>query len=567
MPREYKPDPRGKQYKKHTAEAINRALADHRRGMSFRACSKKHGIPIAVLCRRAQNPRMKSQGGQTALKKDIEEFMAQRIATCASWGFPLDNNDVRYLVKGYLDKRGLTFSRFTNNTLSKDWVNSFVKRNENIISHRICQNIKPSRASLSSSTIKEFIANLAETLDGVPPSNIMNYDETNLQDDPGRKKVISKRGIKYPERVMDFSKSSISVMFAGCADGTLLPPYVCYKATHLYDAWTVGGPPGTRYNRSASGWFEMPTFEDWFETIALPYFSKLEGKKVLIGDNLSSHLSVEVVGKCELNQILFVFLPPNSTHILQPLDVSFFRPIKKAWRKFLEDKKRSCRGKPCSLAKDSFPLLLKSLYKEVYTNAASNIKAGFEKCGLFPLNVKPLAMLPHDSTAPVPVHDELAVDSTSAMDSSLVSILKEMRYGDTSSAKPKVQRKKKLQVEPGKSVGLADFPSTSGEACFEENDPIENNSPGDEEDSNFSIGNFVKFIYEGEFFPGQIVSVEEDGCVIKSMTRSGFNWRWPQHEDVMQYPFSDIKQKIAPPVPRKRGAFSVPELDEIWGHS
>ena len=69
MPREYKPDLRGKQYKKHTAEAINRALADHQRGMSFRACSKKHGIPIAVLCRRAQNPRMKSQGGQTALKR------------------------------------------------------------------------------------------------------------------------------------------------------------------------------------------------------------------------------------------------------------------------------------------------------------------------------------------------------------------------------------------------------------------------------------------------------------------------------------------------------------------
>ena len=127
----------------------------------------------------------------------------------------------------------------------------------------------------------------------------------------------------------------------------------------------------------------MPTFEDWFEAIALPYFLKLEGKKVLIGDNLSSHLSVEVVRKCEFNQILLVFLPPNSTHILQPPDVSFFRPIKKAWRKILEDKKRSCRGKPCSLAKDSFPLLLKSLYKEVYTSAASNIKAGFEKCDLF----------------------------------------------------------------------------------------------------------------------------------------------------------------------------------------
>ena len=76
----------------------------------------------------------------------------------------------------------------------------------------------------------------------------MNYDETNLQDDPGKKKVISKRGINYPERAMDFSKSAISVMFGGCADETLLHPYVCYKAADLYESWTVGGPPGTRYN-------------------------------------------------------------------------------------------------------------------------------------------------------------------------------------------------------------------------------------------------------------------------------------------------------------------------------
>ena len=62
MPRTYKPDPRGKKYVKHTPEAINSALADHRRGMSFRACSRKHGIPIAVLCRRARNPHMKPKG-------------------------------------------------------------------------------------------------------------------------------------------------------------------------------------------------------------------------------------------------------------------------------------------------------------------------------------------------------------------------------------------------------------------------------------------------------------------------------------------------------------------------
>ena len=93
-------------------------------------------------------------------------------------------------MKGYLDKRGLTISKFKNNMPTKDWMNAFVKRNEETISHRVCQNIKPGRAKLSPSIVKSFFTNLSQTLVGVPPSNIMNYDETNLQDDPGKKKLF-----------------------------------------------------------------------------------------------------------------------------------------------------------------------------------------------------------------------------------------------------------------------------------------------------------------------------------------------------------------------------------------
>ena len=102
MARTYKPDPRGKKHVKHTPEAINSALGYHRGGMSFRACSSKHGIPIAVLCRRTRNPHIKPQEGQTVLSKDTEKFMAKRVASCATLGFPLDSTDIRYLVKEYL---------------------------------------------------------------------------------------------------------------------------------------------------------------------------------------------------------------------------------------------------------------------------------------------------------------------------------------------------------------------------------------------------------------------------------------------------------------------------------
>ena len=113
---------------------------------------------MAILCRKASNSHMKLQGGQTVLSKDTEKFMAKRVASCGTLGFPLDSTDIRYLVKEYLDKRGLVMSKFKSNMPSKDWVNSFVRRNQEIIFHRICQNMKPTRASLSPSTVKDFIS-------------------------------------------------------------------------------------------------------------------------------------------------------------------------------------------------------------------------------------------------------------------------------------------------------------------------------------------------------------------------------------------------------------------------
>lgn len=129
----------------------------------------------------------------------------------------------------------------------------------------------------------------------VPAANIVNYDETNLADDPGRRKIITKHGTKYPERTMNHSKASVSIMIAGSAEAQLLPPYVVYKAQNLYNTWVSHGPKGARYNRSVSGWFDGNIFEDWVQSIVILFFSDKPGKKLLIGDNLSSHLSVDMI--------------------------------------------------------------------------------------------------------------------------------------------------------------------------------------------------------------------------------------------------------------------------------
>jgi len=89
------------------------------------------------------------------------------------------------------------------------------------------------------------------------------------------------------EVVKDTTKTATSVMFTCTAAGEMLPPFIVYKAKNLYDTWMESGPVGAQYGCTDSGWFEMDSFEMWFDRIVLPFVRKLTGPKVLIGDNLA----------------------------------------------------------------------------------------------------------------------------------------------------------------------------------------------------------------------------------------------------------------------------------------
>lgn len=609
MPRTYKPEPGKKRYKKHSEDDLKSALNAIGKGMSYRKASEKYKISKTVLNRHKKNPKMQPHGGQPALGDGVEKHLVDRLIVCGQWGYPLDRLDMRLIVKGYLDRRGMKVVKFENNMPGVEWANSFLKRHNDKLAKRMCQNIKRNRAAVSPNIVNEYFDNLDESLKDIPPSNIMNYDETNLSDDPGRKQVIMKRGTKYPERIMNSTKSSTSLMYAGCADGALLPPYVVYKATNMYDTWTVGGPAGARYNRSKSGWFDLQCFSDWFESLALPHLKKLPGRKVLIGDNLSSHLSAEVIKMCEENNISFCFLPPNSTHLVQPLDVAFFRPMKTAWRKTLEKWKKGPGRKQSSIPKDTFPQLLKTLTTEIEANTAGNLKAGFEKCGIVPLNRKKvLQRLPAEAGTSDDGQTNETAAGNDAIDNSFTDLLKQMRY-DTGDTQRK--RKRKVNVKPGKSVIGADLQvpvaedDSADENVDDDQEQVENDHDGacgneQESDENMEDeeprcstssdtqgrklnriskkicvrsrdverlgkGDFVIFLYEGEQFPGKVTLVKEDECEISSMQKSGQNWKWPNKVDVLFYSKKDIEKKIEPPNQLKRGVFEIQELKDRWG--
>lgn len=242
--------------------------------------------------------------------------------------------------------------------------------------------------------------------------------------------------MQTPERVMNSTKASVSVMFSAAGDGTILPSYVVYKAMHLYDSWTEGGPQHARYNRSKSDWFESSSFEDWLSTIAIPYLKKQTGKRVLIGDNLASHLTLRFIELCSDNDISLIFLPANSTDLTQPLDVAFFRPLKITWRNILEKWKFATKGQ--------FPRLLKQLMDNIKVQGPQNVRAGFRKCDIVSLDRTPvLRMLP---TAAVPRPED-----AQNLDDSLISLLRNARYGPTKTSATR-QKRTTISVKPGKTL-------------------------------------------------------------------------------------------------------------------
>jgi hypothetical protein len=84
---------------------------------------------------------------------------------------------------------------------------------------------------------------------------------------------------------------------------------------------------------------------------------------------------------CEENKIVTLCMPAHASYLLQPLDFSCFRPLKKAYRREIEHLIR------CSITyitKTEFFPAFYAAYQATITE--SNIKAGFRGAGLTPLD-------------------------------------------------------------------------------------------------------------------------------------------------------------------------------------
>jgi hypothetical protein len=120
--------------------------------------------------------------------------------------------------------------------------------------------------------------------------------------------------------------------------------------------------------------------------------------RLLILDGHSSHSGPEFDQFCTENSIIPLYMPPHSSHLLQPLDVSCFSPLKRAYGQ--EVQKQMALGIN-HIDKDEFL----TIYPSVRTTALNkgNIQSAFKATGLVPYDPEQvLSRLNAQMTTPTP---------------------------------------------------------------------------------------------------------------------------------------------------------------------
>ena len=158
------------------------------------------------------------------------------------------------------------------------------------------------------------------------PAQIFNCDETGIPLCHKTGKVITDKKQKHPYTVTSGDKTQITVLACGNEAGYAIPPMVIYDRKGLNPEWLIGEVPGTAYGLSDNGWMDSELSQNHFLHTA-PKARPL----LLIMDGHSTHYNPTIIRKAMAENVIMFCLPPNTTHLTQPLDKTCFSVLKYYW--------------------------------------------------------------------------------------------------------------------------------------------------------------------------------------------------------------------------------------------
>ncbi|XP_060845492.1 uncharacterized protein LOC132925085 [Rhopalosiphum padi] len=355
--------------------------------MSMRKAAKKLNIPYSTLQERInhsnyQPPRL---GCLSVFSLSNEREIADHIIKLANLFYGLTPLQLRAAAYTFAVKNNIK-NKFNHHhkLTGVDWFRNFIKRNPSVTVR------KPEATSMSRITafnkteVTLFFQNLEKVMEKYKftPANIYNMDETGIStvQDPG--KIIAPKGQKRKGSITSWERGkNVTVICGMISSGTFIPQTFIFPRKRMSNQLTKNGPPGALYQCTKNGWTNE-VFLEWLKHFNYHAKPSQEYPILLILDNHNSHISMAAYEFCRSKHIVMLSLLPHTSHRLQPLDVSFFGPLKAVF-------KRKCDLyiKSHCLVKIT-PYDLAELFNKAYSCVATIQKgiSGFASTGIVPMN-------------------------------------------------------------------------------------------------------------------------------------------------------------------------------------
>jgi hypothetical protein len=268
------------------------------------------------------------------------------------------------------------------------WVSNFVKRRPELQT-RFQRKYDYQRAKCEDpEIIGGWFALVRNTIAkyGILDVDIYNFDETGfMMGVISTATVVTSSGKRtQAKKVQPGNREWVTVIQGVNSQGWSIPPFVIVAGKNHLSSWYENStfPPDWVIAVTDNGWTTNERGMDWIRHFDKHTKPRTTGVyRLLILDGHESHHSDEFEVYCEESNIITLCMPAHSSHILQPLDVGCFSPLKTAYGKQVEN---MMRVHITHITKDDFFPAFRAAFDAAMTE--KNVQGGFRGAGLVPFD-------------------------------------------------------------------------------------------------------------------------------------------------------------------------------------
>jgi hypothetical protein len=212
-------------------------------------------------------------------------------------------------------------------------------------------------------------------------SKIFNVDETGISTVQKPVKMLGSKGQKQVGTAISSERGkNVTAVCAVSASGNFVPHILICPRSRMSPQLQKGDPVGAIYSCSKNGWINEELFYHWLQNFKNCVKLSSDDPVLLILDNHASHISLHICNYCRYNGMILVSIPLHTSHRLQPLDLTFYGPLKAAFNRNCDLYLMRCAHEKITHYE------LAELFSKAYLKAAL-IKRGihwYQSCRCFP---------------------------------------------------------------------------------------------------------------------------------------------------------------------------------------